>query len=92
MQTLKLNESFHSLVLGDELLDTRKLFFEFDATYKNMLSSENKKNRFQTKALFTRVWINLNPIHFLRGIYTGADPELMAFTRVWIHLDFMNSS
>ena len=35
--------------------------------------------------------IHLDPIHFLRGVYTGSDPELLTFTRDWIHLDFMNS-
>ena len=35
--------------------------------------------------------IHLDPIHFLRGVYTGSDPELLAFTRDRIHLDFMNS-
>ena len=27
----------------------------------------------------------------LSGVYTGSDPELLAFTRDRIHLDFMNS-
>ena len=35
--------------------------------------------------------IHLDPIHFLRGVYTGSDPELLAFTRYRIHLNFMNS-
>ena len=35
--------------------------------------------------------IHLDPIHFLRSVYTGSDPELFAFTRDRIHLDFMNS-
>ena len=35
--------------------------------------------------------IHLDPIHFLRGVYTWSDPELLAFTRDRIHLDFMNS-
>ena len=35
--------------------------------------------------------IHLDPIHFLRGVYTGSDPELLAFTRDRIQLDFMNS-
>ena len=35
--------------------------------------------------------IHLDPIHFLRGVYTGSDPELFAFTRDRIHLEFMNS-
>ena len=35
--------------------------------------------------------IHLDPIHFLRGVYTGSDPELLAFTRDRIHVDFMNS-
>ena len=34
--------------------------------------------------------IHLDPIHFLRGVYTGSDPELLAFTRDRIQLDFMN--
>ena len=34
---------------------------------------------------------HLDPIHFLRGVYTGSDPELFAFTRDQIHLDFMDS-
>ena len=32
-----------------------------------------------------------DPIHLLRGVYTGSDPELLAFTRDRIHLSFMNS-
>ena len=35
--------------------------------------------------------IHLDPIHFLMGVYTGSDPELLAFTRYRIHLNFMNS-
>ena len=35
--------------------------------------------------------IHLDLIHFLRGVYTGSDPELLAFTQDRIHLDFMNS-
>ena len=35
--------------------------------------------------------IHWDPIHFLRSVYTGSDPELSAFTRDRIHLDFMNS-
>ena len=35
--------------------------------------------------------IHLDPIHFLSGVYTGSDPELFAFTRDRIHLDFMDS-
>ena len=34
--------------------------------------------------------IHLDPIHFLRGVYTGSDPKLLAFTRDRIQLDFMN--
>ena len=25
--------------------------------------------------------LHMDPIHFLRGVYTGSDPELLAFTR-----------
>ena len=32
--------------------------------------------------------IHLDLIHFLRGVYTGSDPELLASTRDRIHLDF----
>ena len=35
--------------------------------------------------------IHLDLIHFLRCVYTGSDPELLAFTRDRIHVDFMNS-
>ena len=39
------------------------------------------------------IWIrsiHLDPIHFLRGVYTGSDPELLAFTQDRIHLDLMS--
>ena len=45
----------------------------------------------RSKAPFTRDRIHLDPIHFLRGVYTGSDPELLAFTWDRIHLDFMKS-
>ena len=44
-----------------------------------------------SKAPFTRDRIHLDPIHFLRGVYTGSDPELLAFTRDRIRLGIMNS-
>ena len=39
------------------------------------------------------IWSLLSkaPFTFLRGVYTGSDPELFAFTRDRIHLEFMNS-
>ena len=38
------------------------------------------------------IWdrIHLDLIQFLRGIYTGSDPELLAFTPDRMNLDFMN--
>ena len=35
--------------------------------------------------------IHLDLIHFLRGVYTGSDPEWLAFTRDRIHFDFINT-
>ena len=34
---------------------------------------------------------HLDPIYFLRGVYTGSNPGLLAFTQDRIHLDFVNS-
>ena len=31
----------------------------------------------------------MDPIYFLKGVYTGSDPELSAFTLDRIHLDLL---